>query len=225
MAESNAARPHWWTVLIAVAALLISLVSLYYTHKTLQINEHTSRAIIQVSNARLLSNWGWDNSAEEPVRIEITLANLGKSIARNISVDLSFGTCYETSIVARKKDASGTDCVTFGTGNLLVDDLGPGATRTYEKKVPTTSEMFFSGGEDAKCASWRTRDPVCRPKVKITELSVIPNFRYADSIGFYEYAPCFVNRADIHGVVKAGPVYPCLTENRHGFTPLTNSWE
>jgi hypothetical protein len=210
---------------MAVAALLISLVSLYYTHKTLQINEHTSRAIIQVSNARLLSNWGWDDSVEEPVRIEITLANLGKSLARNISVDLSFGTCYETSMVTPKRDASRTGCVTFGTDKLLVDDLGPGATRTYEKKVPTTSEMFFSGGDDAKCAPWRTPDPVCRRKVKITELSVIPNFRYVDSIGIYEYAPCFVNRADIRGVVKAGTVYPCLTQKRREFTPLTNSWE
>jgi hypothetical protein len=207
---------------MAVVALLISLVSLYYTHKTLQINEHTSRAIIQISNARLLSNWGWNNSIEEPVQIEITLANLGKSLARNISVDLPFGTCYETWMVARKRDSSQTSCVTFGTDKLFVEDLGPGATRTYEKKVPTTAEMFYSVRRSRQVCGMA---PVCRPKVKITELSVVPNFRYADSIGVYEYAPCFVNRADIRGVVKAGTVYPCLTQKRQDLTPLTDSWE
>ena len=54
---------------------------------------------------------------------------------------------------------------------------------------------------------------------------VIPKFRYADSIGIYAYGPCFVNRADMRGVVKAGTVYPCMTEKRREFTPLTESWE
>jgi len=160
------------------------------------------------------------------VQIEITLANLGKSLARNISVDLLFRTCYET-MVAHRGGASRADCVIFGTEKLSLDDLGPGAIRTYEKKVLTTEEMFLHG-RDAVCAPapWRKSDLACPSKVKIIELSAIPTFRYADSIGTYEYTACFVNRADILGVVKAGTVYPCLTHQKpQEFTPLTESWE
>lgn len=198
---AKAVRPHWWTIMMALAALLISLLSLYFSWRAFNLSQSTSRAVIQASTMKLLSDWSWDmrpGAIQQPIKVEMTLSNSGKSLANGISAILTLNGTYESQ-VKDKEILSGTS-VSTGSGytKLLPDDMGPGATRAYQMDLSSeglalalTHAPGFNG--------------------KVTRLTISPSFEYSDPTGSFKDELCFSIRADENGVTKAGTIYPCNT--------------
>jgi hypothetical protein len=187
--------------LIAVIALVISLFSLWFSWKAYRLNVQTSRAVLQVSTMKLLSDWSWNPAAgatQKPVSIQMTVSNSGKSLANNTTVFLWLNACYESPITDKETGVHLKPCTGSGGRKLLVDNLGPGASRDYKMDLDPASLVLAL-----------THSPDFNGK--ITDLSISPNFEYSDPTGTYKDDLCFSIRADKRGVIKAGTIYPCNT--------------
>ena len=199
MGVSTVVRPQMWTIVMALTALLISLISLYFSWQAFRLNQSTSRAVIQASTMKLLSDWSWDvrpGAIQQPIKIEMTLTNSGKSLAKNISTFLWLNGSYDSQV--KDKETGLPLKITSGSGGkkLLPDDMGPGATRTYQMDLSPES-----------LALALTHSPGFSGKV--TGLFISPGFEYSDPTGSYKDELCFSIRADENGVIKAGTIYPC----------------
>jgi hypothetical protein len=78
--EKIADRPHMWTLLLSVGAMVVSVASFWQSCATRRITVATSRASVQVASAKLLEAPETASFA----RYELVLTNFGKAAARNI---------------------------------------------------------------------------------------------------------------------------------------------
>jgi hypothetical protein len=86
MAADQAPRPHYWTLVLAVAAFSVSAASLWYSHKAYRLSVETSRSVLDVK-IDLLNDWAFDPKAGEnqkPLNTRLTLYNNGKSVIAGI---------------------------------------------------------------------------------------------------------------------------------------------
>jgi hypothetical protein len=78
-------RPHTISILLSLAAIAVALASLHQSHRSVLINEWSSRPAIEVTSLRLTHDW---LAGEARASFVITVSNLGKTKAGNASIAL-----------------------------------------------------------------------------------------------------------------------------------------
>jgi hypothetical protein len=194
-------RPHLLTVVLSLAAIALSLVSLHQSRMALRLNETTSRAVVQTTAVRLLSDWKWNVSRKKEssgVPIEMTFHNSGKSLSRNIRASVTLAVAFGVRMPGEETKAPKMVSVGVLAGTLLPDDIGPGVTGVHRITLDTAhlrqalqSSPEFSG--------------------HITDVFISSLLEYDDTAtqGRYTDDSCFHARVKENGVVGAGVVHPC----------------
>ena len=189
-------RPHLWTVVLALGALVVSIGSFIMSYLAYNLNKQSTRPILEVSKLEFLEDWRFDprkHLQQSPISVLLTIENKGKILLPDTDVRLAPSLCYESKNIDSLTGAHLKSCVSAGgESHVLVKELGPSASREYRVLiqtnnlyVATTSPMDYQG------------------KISDINLEVI----YGDSNGSHN--PCFTSRANSDGFLLKGIVYPC----------------
>jgi hypothetical protein len=168
-------HPHWWTVTLSAAALVISLFSLYETRIGRRINEASSRASIQVKAVKLLRPWKVGTPSDLVLGFEVS--SVGKSVAEKVLLQVR-GSFFYTTTASREANAMSWSIKAAirridypDRDGVLLGDMGPGLMRTDEIHVssPTQNQIqlemtYFS------------------PAQRTNGLQVIGRLQYSDAV-------------------------------------------
>jgi hypothetical protein len=126
-------RPHHYTLVLAIAAFIVSGTSLWYSHKAYRLSVETSRSVLDIK-IDLLNDWTFDmhgGENQKPINTRITLFNNGKSVIAGILMDVYPVFCYESTNIDAKSGAHLRPCIGEKNNRNEIDaeDIGPGNVR------------------------------------------------------------------------------------------------
>jgi hypothetical protein len=198
-------RPHYVSIALSVIAFLLSAASIGISWKAYKLSEATSRAFVEPTSLTLAASWKWnriENAIQEPIKLEMTVLNSGKSLAtsfmivsvpnlcvRNPQIDTGFG------------DYPAGACYAVVGNPITEGDIAPGIQRTYKLDIEVNA---------------KARNPTY--SVNFTEfpnvLQMQPSLYYADQNDQHHEQPCYEMFSSPDGTFAPGPFSPCTSYQR-----------
>ncbi len=192
-------RPHLWTIIVAISALIVSAASLWYSHKAYTLSVETSRSVLDVK-IDLLSDWVFDAKAREdqrPLSTRFILYNNGKSVIAGILMRVYPLFCYNSTNVDPKSGDHIQACVGEKQySEVYAEDIGPGASREYRLDLATKE---FA-------AAVLSRKDFAR---KLRGLTIRPKIHYVDAVHGTVRTYCLTMQPNDKGIFLKGSLYPC----------------
>jgi hypothetical protein len=204
--EANVAdRPHHFSIALSVIAFLFSAASIGISWKAYKLSEATSRAFVEPTSLTLSASWKWNraaNAVQEPIKLEMTVSNSGKSLATSFIIVSVPNLCVRNpQIDTGLGDYPKAACYSVVGNPISEGDIAPGIQRTYKLDIEVNV---------------KARNPMY--SVNFVEfpnvLQMQPSLYYADENDQHHEQPCFEIFSSLDGTFAPGPFTPCTSYQR-----------
>jgi hypothetical protein len=198
-------RPHHVSIALSVIAFLFSAASIGISWEAYKLSEATSRAFVEPTSLTLSASWKWNraaNAVQEPLKLEMTVLNSGKSLATSFTVVSVPGLCLRNPQVDTGfGDYPQGACYELVGNPISEADIAPGIQRTYkldiEVNVKARNPMYSVNFAES-------------PNV----LQMQPSIYYADENDRHHEQPCYEIFSSPDGTFAPGPFTPCTYYQR-----------